>query len=281
MFVRTCGSSRDNFPGRRVANDSPQEPAQRGTIHYNTALEDSDQVISMGHPSNMSHTKRRATAYRARISGPLGAWQPDRSRQTRKSSGCFSFQTRCLRLLRRAGTALGCAVLAVGLSLAVWVGYLAETGNIHTVIPGRLYRSAELGHARFEQVITRFHIRTVINLRGADPGQPWYENELAAARAVGAHHIDLRMSATHLPSSGKLHELETVLAQAEPPILVHCQGGADRSGLVAALYMFWIAHLPAAEAATQLSFRYGHFPWLGSRTLAMDEAWRNVVQQVP
>ncbi len=184
-----------------------------------------------------------------------------------------------LRLLRRAGAILGAALLTVGLSIAGWSGYLAETGNIHTVIPGRLYRSAELSRDGFEQVIVRFHIRTVINLRGADPGQPWYENELAAAYAVGAHHIDIRMSATHMPSPAKLHEIETVLADAEPPILVHCQGGADRSGLVAALYEFWIAHRPPSEAGAQLSFRYGHFPWLGNRTVAMDEAWRYVVRQ--
>ena len=184
-----------------------------------------------------------------------------------------------LRVLRRAGTALGAAVLTVGLSVAGWAGYLAETGNIHTVIPGRLYRSAELSRDGFEQVIVRFHIRTVINLRGASPGQSWYDNELAAALAGGAHHVDLRMSATHRPDPAKLHEIETVLAHAEPPILVHCQGGADRSGLVAAFYEYWIARRPVAEAGGQLSFRYGHFPWLGSRTSAMDEAWRNVVRQ--
>jgi protein tyrosine/serine phosphatase len=162
-----------------------------------------------------------------------------------------------------------------------WAGYLAMTGNIHTVIPGRLYRSAELSRGGFEQVIIHFHIRTVINLRGADPGERWYQNELAAALAVGARHVDLRLSATHLPSPAKLQEIKTVLEHAEPPILVHCQGGADRSGLVAALYEFWIAHYTAAEAGAQLSFNYGHFPWLGSRTIAMDEAWRNVVRQQP
>ena len=141
------------------------------------------------------------------------------------------------------------------------------------------YRSAELTRDGFEQIIERFHIRTVINLRGASPGKPWYDNELAAALAGGTQHVDLRMSATHGPDHAKLHEIETVLAHAETPILVHCQAGADRSGLVAALYEYWIAHRPPAEAGAQLSFRYGHFPWLDNRTSAMDEAWRSVVRQ--
>ena len=171
---------------------------------------------------------------------------------------------------------VGAVILAVGLGMAGWAGYLAATGNIHTVIPGVLYRSAELSRNGFEHVIVRFHIHTVINLRGADPGRAWYESELAAARAVDARHIDLPMSATHMPNRATLREIHVVLAHAAPPILIHCQGGADRSGLVAALYELWIAHLPPAVASAQLSFSYGHFPWLGSRTVAMDRAWRQV-----
>ena len=176
---------------------------------------------------------------------------------------------------------LGAAVLAIGLGMVGWTGYLAVTGNIHTVVPGVLYRSAELSGAGFQQVIMRFHIHTVINLRGADPGQPWYEDELAAALASGAHHVDLRMSATHIPSPATLQEIKTILIYATPPILIHCEGGADRSGLVAALYELWVVHHSPAEAGSQLSFRYGHFPWLGSRTAAMDEAWRQAARQEP
>lgn len=186
-----------------------------------------------------------------------------------------------VRLLRRIGVALGSAILIAGLGAAGWASYLAETGNVHTVLPGQLYRSAELSRDGFERVITRLHIHTVINLRGADPGETWYENELAAVSATGVRHVDFRMSATHVPSSSKLHEIKTILATAEPPILIHCRSGADRSGLVAALYEFWIAHRPPQEATEQLSFRYGHFPWLGNRTIAMDEAWQNAVRKRP
>ena len=187
------------------------------------------------------------------------------------------FRPDLLRLFCHGGAILSFALVAFGLSVGVWAGYLIESGNFHTVIPGQLYRSAELSRHGFEQAIIRFHIRTVINLRGAAPGHPWYEDEIAATRAAGAHHIDFRMSATHLPNSAELQEIETMLEHTESPVLVHCQGGADRSGLVAALYELWIAHLPPADAGAQLSFRFGHFPWLGSRTAAMDEAWQNVI----
>jgi protein tyrosine/serine phosphatase len=185
---------------------------------------------------------------------------------------------RMRQLCRRAAMAAGAAVLAVVLGMGSWAAYLQATGNVHVVIPGRLYRSAELGERGFERVIGEFHIRTVINLRGANPGKTWYAHELDAARAMGVRHIDLAMSASHVPPAEKLARIRAVLATAPTPILIHCQGGADRSGLVAALYELWIAKRPAAEAGEQISFRYGHFPWLGSRTIAMDEAWRRVVQ---
>jgi protein tyrosine/serine phosphatase len=150
------------------------------------------------------------------------------------------------------------------------------------LIPSSLARAlTEPSRAGFQQTILRFHIHTVINLRGADPRQPWYEDELAAARVSGAQHIDLRMSATHMPSPATLDELRAILNHATLPILIHCQSGADRSGLVAALYELWVVHRSPAEASLQLSFRYGHFPWLGSRTSAMDEAWRQLSRHDP
>jgi protein tyrosine/serine phosphatase len=183
-----------------------------------------------------------------------------------------------LSLLFRAVVLIGTVTLVAALSAGGWAGYLMETGNIHTVIPGQLFRSAELSRDGFELVIRRFHINTVINLRGAHPGHRWYDDELAAARATGAQHIDLRLSATHIVNAAELDEIRTVLTNSQRPILVHCQGGADRSGLVAALYEYWIAHRGTEEAGAQLSFRYGHFPWLGSRTAAMDEVWQYVVR---
>lgn len=199
-------------------------------------------------------------------------FQASHEQFSRLADAVNRMRPRLPRLLRRAAVTLGAAVLAVGFGMVAWAGYLAATGNVHTVIPGQLYRSAELSRNGFEQVIARFHIRTVINLRGANPGERWYDDELAATRVTGAQHVDLRMSATHRPSPAKLREINTILSRVEPPILVHCEAGADRSGLVAALYEFWIAHRTPAKAGAQLSFSYGHFPWLGSRTVAMDEA---------
>ncbi|WP_339950633.1 tyrosine-protein phosphatase, partial [uncultured Albimonas sp.] len=42
------------------------------------------------------------------------------------------------------------------------------------------------------------------------------------------------------------------------PVLFHCKSGADRAGLMAALWMVLREGRSAAEASGQLSLRYGH-----------------------
>ena len=159
-----------------------------------------------------------------------------------------------------------------------WAAYLALTGNIHTVEKHALYRSAQLDGDDLEALIRREGIATVLNLRGANANRKWYREELQATAAAGAGHFDLGMSANQQPDRQTLRRLIELLRTAPKPILVHCMGGADRSGLAAALYEFLDAHKSAAEAARQLSFWYGHFPWLTSKTGAMDRAFASVTK---
>jgi len=42
------------------------------------------------------------------------------------------------------------------------------------------------------------------------------------------------------------------------PFVLHCKSGADRAGLVSALYLIVIKKLSVAEAKKQLSFKYLH-----------------------
>lgn len=160
-----------------------------------------------------------------------------------------------------------------------WAALLQFTGNVHTVERHLLYRSAQLDGDDLESLIRSRGIATVLNLRGAAPGQPWYVEELRATAAAGALHLDLGMSANRRPDERTLERLIEILHSARKPLLVHCNGGADRSGLAAALYELLDANKSPAEAAGQLSFRYGHFPWLTSRTGAMDQTFYAVVRQ--
>jgi protein tyrosine phosphatase (PTP) superfamily phosphohydrolase (DUF442 family) len=166
---------------------------------------------------------------------------------------------------------------AVALTLICWAVSMRMTGNIHPVADRSAFRSGQLSAVQLEQFVTENGIKTIINLRGEHPEERWYQEENAASRRLNVEHIDLGLSASHEPDDQTLKQLIRLMRQAKQPILIHCEAGADRSGLAAALYRFAVSGDKPEIAEKQLSIFYGHFPWLGSRTGAMDRAFRRVM----
>ncbi|NGX97536.1 MAG: dual specificity protein phosphatase family protein [Candidatus Afipia apatlaquensis] len=122
-------------------------------------------------------------------------------------------------------------------------------------------------------VMAAYGIKSVINLRGKNSGSWWYDNEVEVTTAHGASHLDVRMSALRDPEDATIAQLIETMRTAPRPMLIHCQSGADRTGLAAALFERFVERRPTDIAAHQISFRYGHFPWLGSRSIAMDRTY--------
>lgn len=174
-------------------------------------------------------------------------------------------------------------VLIVGVGLAGgWAIGLQLVGNIHVVEDGVVYRSAQLNGQKLAKVVDTYGIKSVINLRGANRGLWWYDNETEVTAAHGASHFDVRMSALRDTDDATVTQLMEILRTAPRPLLIHCESGSDRTGLAAALYERFVKERPAEVAASQISFRYGHFPWLGNRTVAMDRTyWRLAADGLP
>ena len=118
--------------------------------------------------------------------------------------------------------------------LAAGVVYYLST-NRHEVIAGQVYRSAQLNPSRMAAYVTGNGIRSVINLRGPNPGMPWYGKELALAQQLGLHHYDIRLSKKTMPTPSQLAYIVQVLESAPKPLLLHCCSGSDRTGFVAAV----------------------------------------------
>ena len=55
-----------------------------------------------------------------------------------------------------------------------------------------------------------------------------------------------------------LHSAKSLFAEIDKPLLMHCKSGADRAGLMAALYLLIAENQPASVALRQLAWRYGH-----------------------
>lgn len=139
--------------------------------------------------------------------------------------------------------------------------YLEEQGNFHPVAPGEAYRSAQLDRDELEYYIRKFKIRSIINLRDEEAGEPWYEEEISTCRKLGVSHFDLGLSADKAPSSSRIKELLRLFRVAPRPVLIHCQAGSDRAGLASALWKVAVDGASASVAKRQLSIRYGHIPF--------------------
>ena len=172
------------------------------------------------------------------------------------------------------------SVLAVTLGAGGYLGALQLTGNFHEVIPGVYYRSAQLSGSQFDSYLKRYGIKTVINLRGPHPGEDWYDAEVAAARSNDALHIDLALSARHDLTEDQSKQLLAILKDAAQPVLVHCQGGADRTGLASVMYLQQVAGVPEEKAERQLSVVYGHIGLPFLRVYAMDRSWGRFEKEI-
>lgn len=98
---------------------------------------------------------------------------------------------------------------------------------------------------------------------------------------LNVKHYDYGIWASGIASFEQIGDILAIVRAAPKPLLIHCQSGADRSGLVAALYVAEVERRPVDEAARQLSLIYGHFPYLTSKTGAMDQSFWDYVGAHP
>lgn len=177
------------------------------------------------------------------------------------------------RWIRRG--ALG--LVAVIAALVGYLAWLQASGNFHEVSPGTVYRAAQMDGQALARWRREYGIASVLNLRGENSGADWYETELALTDRLGIDHIDFRMSASHQLTGPEALELTEIMRRAPKPMLIHCQGGSDRTGLASALYVAAIDGRDEAAAEWQLSLAFGHIgiPWL-SKAWPMDETWERI-----
>lgn len=179
--------------------------------------------------------------------------------------------------LRSAIIAVAAPISAVLLAGGAYLGIEHFTGNFHEVDPGQLYRSGQLTPDQIRSYTKEYGIKSIVNLRGRSDKAVWYKNEVAEAKVLGLTHVDFKMSATKMLPLQRVDELETILRDVPKPVLIHCQAGADRSGLAAAIFMHRIRGIDIEKAEGQISIYYGHFgiPRL-SQAYPMDETWEEL-----
>lgn len=127
--------------------------------------------------------------------------------------------------------------------------------NLHR-IDASAWRAAQPAPHHLKRV-QRKGVKTIVNLRG---GREFgsYALELEACARLGLVYHEIRLRSREAPSPETLRDVDALLRRIDYPVLFHCKSGADRAGLMTALYFILKAGLSAAEAKSALSLRYGH-----------------------
>lgn len=157
----------------------------------------------------------------------------------------------------RRASLVALVLIAAAVLFSYYVGWWG--GNVRAVVPGRFYRSAQLGPEQLEEVIRTKGIRTVLNLRGPNPTEAWWQRETSTCRRLGVDYRQIALTKSRPPTPGELNRVLRILDDAEYPVLVHCAGGADRTGLVSSLFLSVYQGVPPRQACdSQLSLFTGH-----------------------
>lgn len=135
--------------------------------------------------------------------------------------------TLCVCILLGATGGAGWAAEAVERPME-WAQAVQVSGlpNLHRV-SDKLYRSAQPTAEGMRQA-ERLGIRTVVSLRSRQR-----DASLAAGTDLLLRHVPMRAWDPHMP--GVVAALSAI-AVSPGPVLVHCWHGADRTGMVVALY---------------------------------------------
>lgn len=149
--------------------------------------------------------------------------------------------------------------------------------NLHTVVDGQFYRSGQPDEERMKSWVWRYQIETVLRVRNSSYEDETFQATYQPTVAAGIDFIAVPLSAKRFPERESLVRLCEVLETARYPMLVHCRAGADRTGLVSAIYVLSRTG-DLDRARDQLSFvPYLHLGWFGldkpDLILEMYEPW--------
>ena len=144
---------------------------------------------------------------------------------------------------------------------AAWAKLVLQTGvpNLHKVTTN-LYRSAQ-PTAEGMLNLKKMGIKTVINLRS-------FNSDSDEVGNTGLKREHIFMKAWHPERKEVVRFLQIVTDESKYPLLFHCQHGADRTGIMCAIYRIAVQGWPKEEAIREMKEGgYGfHTVWVNLPT---------------
>jgi len=119
-------------------------------------------------------------------------------------------------------------------------------------------------------------IRTIVNLRVGIDAHHVLEQE--ACDKYGIKQVRFVVTALQAPTREQVLGAKQMFDEIEYPAMMHCKSGADRAGLMSALYLHFRQRRPISEAMRQLDFKYGHVR--GPNTGVLDYCFEKYIAEV-
>jgi protein tyrosine/serine phosphatase len=105
---------------------------------------------------------------------------------------------------------------------------ISDVQNLYK-ITDNLYRSQQPSEAGFKALKKQLGIKTVINLRA-------FHSDKEKLSGLGLLNEELSVKTWHIEDEDVVKVLSLLRKQENGPFLIHCQHGADRTGLMSAMY---------------------------------------------
>ncbi len=133
--------------------------------------------------------------------------------------------------------------------------------NLHKMSDG-LYRGAQPSEAGFAQ-LAEMGIKTVLNLRT-------FHSDREQCERHGLDYVHINAQAWEIEDEEVISFLKVVTDKDRAPVFVHCQHGADRTGMMCALYRVIVQGWTREEAIREMT--EGGF--------GFHAIWRNLINYV-
>ncbi|MCC7705005.1 dual specificity protein phosphatase family protein [Janthinobacterium sp. GW460P] len=148
-----------------------------------------------------------------------------------------------LFLALAAGSAGAQAPLPPGRN-AEWAMPLPQVSNLHQVTPV-LYRSAKLDSADVAR-LQALGVKTVISLRS-------FHSDTQVLDGSGIRAVRIPVNTWAIRDKHVIETMRSIrAAEQQGPVLLHCLHGADRTGLMAAMYRMLYQGWPREKAIDEL-----------------------------
>lgn len=127
---------------------------------------------------------------------------------------------------------------------AEWATPLPQVSNLHQVTPV-LYRSAKLDSSDVAQ-LQALGVKTVISLRS-------FHSDTQVLEGSGIRAVRIPINTWAIRDRHVIETMRSIRsAEQQGPVLLHCLHGADRTGMMAAMYRMLYQGWPREKAIDEL-----------------------------